>query len=122
MTGRPLDHLFAPRSIAVIGASTREEAIGFRVIRNLRQTGFRGEIFPVNPRYGEVAGLPCFPSVDALPAGVEAAFIAIPAAQGVQALDEVGAKGIRAAFVNASGFADGGPEGQHLQMKLAETA
>src|SRR4051812_46667808 len=82
MTAGPLDRLFAPRSIAVIGASTREEAIGFRVIRNLRQTGFAGEIFPVNPRYAEIAGLPCLPSVEALPDHVEAAFIAILCAWG----------------------------------------
>lgn len=118
----PLDALFRPRSIAVVGASTREDAIGFRVIRNLRRIGFTGEIFPINPRYKEVAGLPCLPSIGALPAGIDAAFIAIPAEQGPAVLDEIGQRGIRAAFVNASGYADGGAEGRALQQRLETVA
>lgn len=117
-----LETLFRPRSIAVIGASTREDAIGFRVIRNLRAMGFGGEIIPVNPRYGEVAGLTCLPSVEALPIGVESAFIAIPAEQGPDVLDAVGRRGIRTAFVNASGFADGGSDGRTLQQRLRAVA
>src|SRR6202035_4313842 len=74
------------------------------------------------PRYPEVAGLPCFPSVEALPADVDAAFIAIPAEHVSGGLEEVGRKGIRAAFANASGFADGGTAGRDLQQQLAATA
>lgn len=117
-----LETLFRPRSIAVIGASTREDAIGFRVIRNLRRLGFVGEIFPVNPRYREVAGLPCLPSIEVLPLGIESAFIALPAEQGPDVLDAVGRHGIKTAFVNASGFADGGPEGRALQQRLRAVA
>jgi len=117
-----LERLFRPRAIAIVGASTREDAIGFRVIRNLRKLGFAGAIYPVNPRYHEVAGLPCLPSVEALPAEVDAAFIAIPAEQVAGVLDEVGRKGIRAAFANASGFADGGAQGRALQQTLAAVA
>src|SRR5262249_32144746 len=78
--------------------------------------------FPINPRYEEVAGLRCFPSLAALPQAVDAAFIAIPAEQGPAVLDEVGRHGIRAAFVNASGYADGGPAGRALQEKLRRVA
>jgi acyl-CoA synthetase (NDP forming) len=117
-----LEKLFRPRSIAVIGASTREDAIGFRVIRNLHAMGFGGEIYPINPRYREIAGLPCLPAVEALPRGVESAFIAIPAEQVPEILDAVGRHGIRSAFVNASGFADGGKEGRALQRRLEAVA
>ena len=117
-----LERLFKPRAIAIVGASQREDAIGFRVIRNLRRLGFAGAIYPVNPRYQEVAGLPCLPSVDALPDEVDAAFIAIPAEHVAGVLDEVGRKGIRAAFANASGFADGGANGRALQQTLADVA
>jgi acetate---CoA ligase (ADP-forming) len=84
--------------------------------------GFTGEILPINPRYREVAGLPCLPSIEALPPGVESAFIAIPAEQGPDVLDAVGRRGIKTAFVNASGFADGGPEGRALQQRLRAVA
>lgn len=122
MSRSALERLFNPRSIAIVGASTREDSIGFRVIRNLRKFGFGGAIHPINPRYPEVAGLQCLPSVEALPPDVDAAFIAIPAQNVSGVLDEVGRKGIRAAFANASGFADGGVAGRELQQKLADTA
>ena len=70
-----------PRSIAVVGASERQDAIGTRVIRNLRSLGYKGRIYPVNPRYATVADLPCFPSLSALPERVDAAFLAVHKAQ-----------------------------------------
>jgi acyl-CoA synthetase (NDP forming) len=118
----PLERLFKPRSLAVIGASTREDAIGFRVIRNMRGLGFDGDIYPINPRYEAVAGLPCFPNLGALPGPVDAAFIALPAEQGPSMLEEVARSGIKAAFVNASGYADGGPAGRALQRRLQDVA
>lgn len=118
----PVQTLLAPESVAVVGASPREETIGFRVIRNLRRLGFPGPIHPVNPRYAEVAGLRCYPSLSALPERVDAAFVAVPAARGPAILAEAGACRIRAVVINASGYADGGPEGKALQDELERTA
>ena len=114
--------LLAPRSVAIVGASPREDAIGFRVIRNLRRLGYPGSIVPVNPRYPEVAGLPCYPSLSALPEPVDAAFIAVPNTNGPALVEEAGKAGIRALVVNASGYADGGPEGRALQQRLVAAA
>ena len=122
MTSLHLDRLFHPASVAVIGASPREEAVGFRVIRNLRHLGFPGPIYPVNPRYNEVAGLRCYSSPSALPDGVDAAFVAIPAAQGPAVLEELAARGVAGVEINASGYADGGAEGEALQARLRATA
>jgi acetate---CoA ligase (ADP-forming) len=118
----PVATLLAPRSVAVVGASPREDAIGFRVIRNLRRLGYPGRIVPINPRYQEVSGLPCYPSLSALPEPVEAAFIAVPNTQGPALVEEAGKAGIRAVVVNASGYADGGPDGQALQQRLQAAA
>jgi acetate---CoA ligase (ADP-forming) len=118
----PVGTLLAPRSVAVVGASPREDAIGFRVIRNLRRLGYPGSIFPINPRYPEVAGLPCYPSLSALPVPVDAAFIAVPNTSGPALVEEAGKAGIRALVVNASGYADGGPEGRVLQQRLQAAA
>ena len=122
MTEPVLERLFRPRSIAIVGASTRADAIGARVIANLHRFGFGGTILPVNPRYDEVASLRCHPSIESLPDGVDAAFIAIPAESVPEALERVGRRGVRCAFVNASGFADGGPAGRILQAELARVA
>jgi acetate---CoA ligase (ADP-forming) len=121
-TGRPVGTLLAPRSVAVVGASPREDSIGFRIIRNLRRMNFPGEIVPVNPRYPDVSGLACCPSLLALPRPVDAAFIAVPAAQGPALVDEAGRAGIRAVLINASGYADGGPDGRALQERLVAAA
>lgn len=118
----PVGTLLAPRSVAIVGASAREDAVGFRVIRNLRRLGYRGTIFPVNPRYSEVSGLPCYPSLSALPEPVDAAFIAVPNTGGPALVEEAGRAGIRALVVNASGYADGGPEGRELQQRLEAAA
>jgi acyl-CoA synthetase (NDP forming) len=122
MSVLPLDKLMSPRSIAVVGASERADAIGTRVIRNLRVMGFRGAIYPVNPRYAELADLPCFPSLSALPERVDAAFLAVPAAQGPMLVDEAARCGVPAVFINASGYADGDAEGAALQRRIEATA
>jgi acyl-CoA synthetase (NDP forming) len=118
----PVGTLLAPKSVAVVGASPREDAIGFRVIRNLRRLGYPGSIFPINPRYTDVSGLPCYPALSALPEPVDAAFIAVPNIHGPALVEEAGRAGIRALVVNASGYADGGPEGCDLQRRLEAAA
>jgi acetate---CoA ligase (ADP-forming) len=117
-----LEKLIKPQSIAVVGASERSDAIGTRVIRNLRRFGYGGRIYPVNPRYSEVEGLQCLPSLSLLPEQVDAAFLAVPAAQGPDLVNEAAAAGIRAVFMNANGFADGGDEGMVLQSHIESTA
>jgi len=117
-----LDPLFAPSAIAVVGASQREESIGFRVTRNLRRFGYEGPVYPVHPTNEEVGGLKCHKSLSAIPGKVDAVFIGLPAAQGPEVLEEAGRLGIRAACINASGFADADEEGIALQARLTETA
>src|SRR5882672_10090161 len=102
----PVDVLLDPRSIAIVGASPREESVGFRVLRNLRLMRFPGPIYPVNPRYEEVSDLRCYPSLSELPEWVDAVFLGVPGAQITNLVDEAGRNGIRGAFINAVGFAD----------------
>jgi acyl-CoA synthetase (NDP forming) len=117
-----LEKLIAPKSVAVVGASTRDSAVGNRVVTNLKRVGFAGPVYPINPRYQEVGGLRCYPSLGALPETPEAVFVGIPAEQVLPVIEEAARLGVRAAVVNASGFADAGPAGEALQRKLAATA
>jgi acetate---CoA ligase (ADP-forming) len=103
-----LGKLFNPRSIAVIGASTDTRKIRGRVLANVIHAGFKGEIYPVNPSSVEIQGLKAYPSVSALPRGVDLAVIALSAGQVVEALEECAAAGVGSAIVFASGFAEGG--------------
>jgi acetyltransferase len=105
-----LPKLLQPKAIAVVGASQRGgRANG--VIENLRDCGYGGKIFAVNPRYTEVLGYPCVPSVRDLPGDVECIVLAIGADAACDVLDDAFAHGIRAAIVLSAGFGEGGHGG-----------
>ncbi len=115
-----LDRLFRPQSIAIVGASEDFVKISGRPLKFLLDKGYPGRIFPVNPKYEKVAGLPCYPSVAAVPEPVDLAIVALPAASVVDALRECVAKGVRSAVVFSSGFAEMGAEGRQLERQVAE--
>jgi acyl-CoA synthetase (NDP forming) len=99
--------LLAPKAIGVVGASQRPGR-GTGVVANLKAAGFTGEIFAVNPRYPDVLGYPCVPSVRELPPSVECIVVAVAADAACDVLEEAHAHGIRAAIVLAAGFGEGG--------------
>jgi acetyltransferase len=117
-----LDKLLRPQSLALVGATTREHAASLRILRNLKTGNFPGRLYPVNPRYQEVLGLRCYPTLASLPEVVDAVFIAIPADDALGVLDEAGKLGVKAAFINGTGFADGGPDGVARQDRLVAIA
>jgi acyl-CoA synthetase (NDP forming) len=118
----PIDKLMAPQSVAIVGVSERPEAIGTRVLNNLRLMGFSGPIYPVNPRLAEIGGVQCYPNLSALPRPVDAAFLAVPAPAGPDLVEEAGRCGIRAVFINANGYADGDANGAELQRRIQASA
>jgi acyl-CoA synthetase (NDP forming) len=103
-----MNRLMKPRSVAVIGASNEPGKIGNSVLRNLLDGGFAGDIFPVNPRADDILGLKAYRSVLDVPGDVDVAVFAIPAALVPAALEEVGRKGVPAAVLIPSGFAETG--------------
>jgi acetyltransferase len=103
MTIRNLEHLLAPKSVALIGASTNEGSVGLITTRNLLQGGFTGPIWLVNPRYKEIEGHPCYPSVAALPDAPDMAVVATPPHTVPDLIGELGARGTRAAVVITAG-------------------
>lgn len=104
MSIRHLDSLFDPASVVVIGASERPGRVGSTVWRNLREGGFRGALMAVNPKYGQLDGLPVAASVHDLPAAPELAVICTPPASVPGLIDELGAIGTRAAIVMTAGL------------------
>ena len=113
-----LSPLFEPRSVAIIGASPRPNTLGNNVVVNLRRFGYAGQIFPVHPSASEVAGLPAYRGFADLPERVDCAVVALPAEKTCAALEEGAARGLRAAVVFASGFAELGEEGRERQREL----
>lgn len=117
-----LSALMAPDSVAVVGASSDPTRIGGRPIDWMLRAGYRGAIYPVNPARAEVQGLRSYDSVAALPHAPDAAIVAVPAPQVLDTIDALGARGVRAAVVFSSGFAEVPGEGASLQQRLVDTA
>jgi acyl-CoA synthetase (NDP forming) len=109
-----LDALLRPRSIAILGASEDFSKINGRPLKFLLDKGYAGRIFPVNPKYAQLAGLPCFPAVAAIPEPVDLAIVALPATAVPDALAQCAAKRVQAAVVFSSGFGEMGEEGRAL--------
>jgi acetyl coenzyme A synthetase (ADP forming)-like protein len=112
--------LMRPRAIAVVGASDSEGKIGNSVMKNLVNGGFEGEIYPVNPKAEEILGKKVYTDVDDLPDGVDVAVFCIPAKFVPDTLAKVGDKGIKAAVLIPSGFAETGET--ELQQQLVQSA
>jgi acyl-CoA synthetase (NDP forming)/GNAT superfamily N-acetyltransferase len=106
-----LRHLLHPASVAVVGASRRRGTVGREILRNIVTGGFSGMVYPVNPRGAALEGLPCLPSVDALPQNVDLAVIAVPAADVPKVAAQCGERGVRSLVVITSGL---GPLGADL--------
>ncbi|MDH5695524.1 MAG: CoA-binding protein [Dehalococcoidia bacterium] len=118
-----LDHIFSPRSIAVVGASVNPEKVGFMCVANLLEVGFGGRVYPVNPGLSELFGLRVYPSVTAIPGEVDLAIVAIPAELTVSTIEECIAKGIKGAVLISGGFREVGTEiGLDLQAQLSDIA
>ena len=90
-----MDAIFAPRSVAVIGASSDPKRIGGRPVDFLRRHGFQGTILPINPKTSKVQGLTAYPSITEAPTAPDLAVIALPARLAVQAVEDCAARGVR---------------------------
>jgi acetyltransferase len=122
MSIRHLDKLFQPSSVALIGASGRHASVGAVVARNLRRIGFRGELLLVNPHLAALDGMPVHPNIAALPRPPDLAVIATPPDTVPKLIDELGARGTRAAVVITAGFGEAGEHGRGLQQRALEAA
>lgn len=115
-----LSPLLAPRSVAVIGASDREGNLGGLCVTFLQKFGYKAPIWPVNAGRDTVAGLPCFKSLDALPAIPDLAIIAVPAESTVDVVADCIKANVPAAVIWAGGFAETDDEGRARQRKLED--
>ena len=119
---RSLDALFAPKSVAIIGASSDQRRFGGRPIQYLLEAGFEGGIYPVNPMRDEIQGLKAFKSINDVPGPVDLAMLAVGSDVTQQTVEDCIARGVKAAICYGAGFAEVGGEGEVRQAKLVQTA
>jgi acetyltransferase len=117
-----LDSLFRPKSVAVIGASSKELSIGNRVIKNLIDFGFKGDIYPINPKADEIRGLQAYKSIMECPDNIDVVHMVIPAKFVPMAMEDCGKKGVKNVIINSGGFSEIGPEGEALEKEFLKTA
>ncbi len=113
---------FLPRSVAIIGASSHPEKIGFSVLKNVIDGGYQGRIYPVNPTTDNLLGLKCYPDLDAIKGKIDLAVIVVPAHIVGKTLLECGKKHIGSVIIISAGFSESGPEGVKLQNDLSQIA
>lgn len=115
-----LTPFFEPNSVAIIGASSTPGKPGHEVIRNILANDYRGKLHLVNPKGGEILGVPVRPSIASLPVGIDLAIIILPAEASPQALRDCAAKGIKHVVLSAGGFAEVDERRAQIQQELID--
>src|SRR4051812_8216674 len=113
------------QSIAIIGASKTEDLalkLTGRPLNFLQRHGFKGRIIAVNPKYTDIDGIPCYPSIAEVPGAVDVVAIFLPKERVSAAVEACGKKGVKAALVFSSGFGESGEEGRKAQLELVTLA
>ncbi|MFZ5646504.1 MAG: acetate--CoA ligase alpha subunit [Bacillota bacterium] len=113
-----LSSFFNPESVAVIGASKTPGKIGNAIVRNIKKSGYRKDLYPVNPRESEIEGYKCYPSVGAIGKEVDLAVISVPADRAVKVAGECGGAGVKNLVVVTAGFKEVGKEGLALEKEM----
>src|SRR5512136_1994588 len=111
-----------PRGVAVVGASPSPGKLGYAVLQNVIQYGYKGPVYPINPKADEILGLRAYPKVGDIPGPVDLAVVLVPAKAVPGVLEECGQKGISGAVVISAGFREVGREGRQLEQLLLENA
>ena len=122
MSVEGLDRVFAPRRIAVVGASENPTSVGGIILANLTENGFSGEVHPVNPRHERLAGRRCFRGIGDVPGPVDVAIVCTPAATVPGVVRECGEAGVTGVVVISAGFREVGPDGAQLERQVSQAA
>ena len=117
-----LNAIFAPKSVAVIGATERPGSVGRALIRNLVGNPFGGVVFPVTPTRSSVLGIKAYPDIAAVPERVDLAVVVTPAATVPEVIAQCVAAGVKGAIVVSAGFKEAGPDGVELERRVLEEA
>jgi acetate---CoA ligase (ADP-forming) len=115
-----LNRLFRPQAIAVVGASDNPERLGSRFVAGLLRHGFAGDVYPVNPKYERILGLPAYPTVLDIPGPCDTAVLSIPVSEMEEAIRQCAAKGIAGAVIFAAGYKEKDEEGAQAERRLSE--
>lgn len=118
----PLNVIFAPKSVAVVGATERKGSVGRTIVWNLMSNTFGGTIFPINPKRKSVLGIKAYPNIRAIDEPIDLAIIVTPAHTVPEIVRECVAVGVKGAIIISAGFKERGPEGLSLEQEVLAEA
>jgi acyl-CoA synthetase (NDP forming) len=116
-----MDFFFNPNGIAVIGATDNPFKGGYHILNNILG-GYKGKVYPVNPKYDSILGLPCYPDIESIPDDFDLAIYFIPASFLPAAIKQCGSKKVKGIIIESAGFAEVGKEGAKLQQECIRLA
>lgn len=117
-----LKPLFAPKSVAVFGASDQADSVGRIVFHNMLQSGYKGALYPINPNHPKIQGHKAFASIEQIPEPIDLAIIATPPKSVPNIIEECGKHNVKAAVIITAGFGEAGAAGEKLEQAVLETA
>ncbi|MFZ2171708.1 MAG: GNAT family N-acetyltransferase [Methylococcaceae bacterium] len=117
-----LNRFFTPKSVAIVGASERENSVGYRLLLNMQEAGFKGGLYPVNNKRDQLLGLKAYPDLNAVPEDLDLVVIATPAPSVPGIIRQCGEKGVTSVIIITAGFAELGAEGNRLQQEVLDIA
>ena len=117
-----LNRFFTPKSVAIVGASERENSVGYRLLLNMQEAGFMGGLYPVNNKRDQLLGLKVYPDLNAVPEDLDLVVIATPAPSVPGIIRQCGEKGVSSVIIITAGFGELGSEGKRLQQEVLDIA
>ncbi len=117
-----LDYLFEPSSIAIIGATKNKKKVGYAILKNILDGGYKGKIYPVNPKYEYIEGLKVYKTVSQIQSKIDLAIVAIPLRSVPQVMQELGKKEVRSAVIISAGGRETGEKGKKLEEEILNIA
>ncbi|MEM2324855.1 MAG: acetate--CoA ligase family protein [Archaeoglobaceae archaeon] len=119
---RKIDFFFNPKRVAVIGASRSPGKPGNNIVWNLKNHGFKGEVYPINPNAEEIHGYKCYPTIKEVPETIDVAIIAVPSKNAVEVVRDCAEKGVKGIIVISGGFAEGWEKGKEIENEIVKLA
>lgn len=117
----PIDGFFNPQSIALIGATEKNPSVARTILSNLIEQGYRGDVYPINPKYEKVLGIKCYPSLESISSNVDLVVIVTPAKTVPALVESCTKKNVPSIIIISAGFKEAGPEGEKLEKQILKT-
>ncbi len=113
-----LNNFFYPKSICVVGASTKEKSIGYEILKAIKLYGYTGKVFPVNPKTDDILGYPCYHTIEEVAEQIDLAIIVVPKQFAESSVDSLLAKNVKSIILITAGFKETGKDGEELEKQI----